>query len=257
MTETLRSVQLLGLPVAVHRRAVQHDDTLRRELALVRAGQEAEAGARLAALSQELQGRFQSFTTEQSAQLQAAGDDATIDLTFQLPVEAADGAERLGALLDEVDELCRSGELVTLVTPPEAVAYRRWFLGEFVRQLRDGEAPRPWSAQDAPAVPDDVVAHASPVGDTLGPPLFVDGDLDLFGAPTLRAAIAERLEAGATSIVVDLSSCSFIDSVGLSLLLTTRERCRAAGGGLSVIGAGDNALRLFETVGVRELLVRQ
>ena len=108
---------------------------------------------------------------------------------------------------------------------------------------------RRWRDDDAPT-------PRRTASEDRGPPLFVDGDLDLFGAPTLRAAIAERLEAGATTIVVDLSACGFIDSVGLSLLLTTRERCRAAGGGLSVIGAGENALRLFETVGVRELLVQ-
>lgn len=234
-------VRLVSLPVGVHRRAAEHDDTLRRELALVRAGREADAGARLAALSQELEGRFRGFTTEQTAQLDAADGGGTIDLVYELPPDAADAAEQLGALLDEVDDLCRSGALVTRCTPPDLVAYRRWFLGEFVGQIRRGRPPRPWPGSVEPALP----------------PLFVDGDLDLFGAPALRAAIAERLEAGVTTIVVDLSNCGFIDSVGLSLLLTTRERCRAAGGGLSVIGAGESALRLFETVGVKELLVSE
>ena len=86
-------------------------------------------------------------------------------------------------------------------------------------------------------------------------PVYVDGDLDLFGAPAVRAAIAERLEAGITTIAIDLSDCGFIDSVGLSLLLTSRERCVAAGGSFQVIGAGESALRLFETVGVKDLLI--
>ena len=253
MNEPLVTVQLLGLPVAVHRRAAAHDDTLRRELALVRAGAEADAGARLFALSTELEGRLGGFTAEQRTQLDTADDDATIDLTYELPAFAAEAAEHLGDLLDEVDDLCRSGELVTLVTPPESLVYRRWLLGEFVEQIRNGRPPRPWT--EVAAALDEVETDPPPPARPPDPPLFVEGDLDLFGAPTLRAAIAERLEAGATTIVVDLSACGFIDSVGLSLLLTTRERCRAAGGGLSVIGAGENALRLFETVGVRELLV--
>ena len=86
-------------------------------------------------------------------------------------------------------------------------------------------------------------------------PLYVGGDLDLFGAPALRSAIAERLEAGMTTIVLDLSDCGFIDSVGLSLLLTSRERCVSAGGSFTVIGAGEAAMRLFETVGVKDLLI--
>lgn len=86
-------------------------------------------------------------------------------------------------------------------------------------------------------------------------PIHVEGDLDLFGAPAVRTAIGERLGAGVPAIVLDLSDCSFIDSVGLSLLLTTRERCVSAGGSFSVIGAGEAALRLFETVGVKDLLI--
>jgi anti-anti-sigma factor len=239
----------------VHRRAVAHDDTLRRELALVRAGREADVGARLLALSTELEGQFGGFTAAQRAQLEDAGEDDTVDLTYELPAAAADAAEHLGELLDEVDELCRTGELVTLVTPPEAVAYRHWLLGEFVEQIREHRPPRPWS--DVAAMLDQPNDEEATGSAPPGPPLFVEGDLDLFGAPTLRAAIAERLEAGVVTIVVDLSNCGFIDSVGLSLLLTTRERCRAAGGGLSVIGAGENALRLFETVGVKDMLLSQ
>ena len=86
-------------------------------------------------------------------------------------------------------------------------------------------------------------------------PVYVEGDLDLFGAPAVRTAIAERLEAGVTAIVIDLSDCGFIDSVGLSLLLTSLERCVSAGGSFEVIGARESALRLFETVGVKDLLI--
>ena len=54
-------------------------------------------------------------------------------------------------MLDEADVFCREGELLTLATPADEVAFRRWFLNEFVRQLR-GEPPRRWSgAPDAPA----------------------------------------------------------------------------------------------------------
>ncbi len=47
--------------------------------------------------------------------------------------------------MDEADDYCRAGQhLLTLVTPPEALAFRRWYLGEFVRQIA-GEQPRPWT----------------------------------------------------------------------------------------------------------------
>ncbi|MBA2438213.1 MAG: hypothetical protein H0V52_07665, partial [Acidimicrobiia bacterium] len=50
----------------------------------------------------------------------------------------------LGELLDESDEFCKKGEhLLTLTTPAEPLALRRWFLGEFVAQI-DGADPTPW-----------------------------------------------------------------------------------------------------------------
>ena len=260
MTE-LVTVRLVGVPVEIHRRAGDHQDTLARELALVDVGAEADVSERLAALTDDLRQRFGAFTGEQREALLAADErgDATIDLAYELPAEAADASERLGALLDEVDELCRTGELVTLVTPPDLLAYRRWILGEFVEQIRSGREARPWDVSlvtdERTDAVDVTAAGAAPVD--AGEPLRVAADLDLLGAPRLRSAIAARLEAGATSVVVDLTGVEFIDSVGLSLLLTTRERCRALGGSFEVVGAGENALRLFETAGVHSLLVRE
>lgn len=249
--EQVVSVQLLALPVDLHRRASDHQNTLRRELALVEAGEPAAAGARLIELSQTFRERYGAFTERQEATLAGAADEHVLNLTYDVPADAADAAEQLDLLLDEIDEVCRTGQLVTLVTPSNAVAYRKWFLGEFIHQIRDGRPPRPWPGVAVDAPPEE---PSAPVGDV--EPIAVDGDLDLFGAPALRTTIVERLEAGETWVVVDLSRCAFIDSVGLSLLLTTRERCRAAGGGLTVVGADDAALRLFDTVGVRELLTR-
>ena len=78
--------------------------------------------------------------------IQAALDrgDTDIDLCYVVPPEAADGALRLATLLDEADHFCRSGELLTLATLPESLAFRRWYLEEFVRQVA-GHPARPWA----------------------------------------------------------------------------------------------------------------
>ena len=70
--------------------------------------------------------------------------DRTIDLRYDVPPEVADGVVRLGALLDEADEFCRSGDLLTLATLPGNLAFRRWYLEEFARQVA-GQLPCPWS----------------------------------------------------------------------------------------------------------------
>ncbi|MDP9441273.1 MAG: hypothetical protein M3P34_03640 [Actinomycetota bacterium] len=51
-------------------------------------------------------------------------------------------------MLDEPDEFCRSGnQLLTLATPPELLAFRRWYLREFNAQLQ-GQPPLPWPEAD-------------------------------------------------------------------------------------------------------------
>ncbi len=101
---------------------------------------------RLLALVAELSERFSGFSVEQTGQLQAALDrgESTIDLVYRVPPEVRQAIIDLGDMLDEADAFCREGkELLTLATPPPALAFRRWFLEEFVRQL-DGEAALPW-----------------------------------------------------------------------------------------------------------------
>lgn len=143
----LLPVQILGLPLDVYQRASEHNDELLREFALIREDDSDQVPARLLALVDELQARFGAFTEGPASRLQdaVARGDETIDLLYEVPAEAADAAIRLGTLLEEADDFCRSGELLTLATVPEGLAFRRWFLGEFVSQIA-GRQPRPWSA---------------------------------------------------------------------------------------------------------------
>lgn len=146
-SEDVVEVRILSLPIPVLQVAREHGDGLLREFTLIELGEGDATGVpeRLVALGEELRERFSGFTAATDAQLaeaEAAGA-GQVDLVYRLPPDAAEASERLGTLLDEADEYCRSGELLTLVTPPEALAFRRWFLGEFVRQI-GGEAPRSW-----------------------------------------------------------------------------------------------------------------
>ncbi|MGH9265636.1 MAG: hypothetical protein ACRD1D_13190 [Acidimicrobiales bacterium] len=143
----LLPVEILGLPLDVYQRASEHNDELLREFALIREDGSDHVPARLLALIEELHGRFGAFTEGPTSALQGAlvRGDRDIDLHYEVPAEAADGAVRLGALLDEADAFCRSGDLLTLATVPESLAFRRWFLDEFVSQIA-GHPPRSWPA---------------------------------------------------------------------------------------------------------------
>ena len=151
-SEELITVHVLGLPTALQVQAQQQNDELTRELMLVaeqmrQRGTAGELPVRFVELVSALSGRYAIFTAEQEAQLSAAiaAGEPTIDLTYTLPASAASAAGALGAILDEADDYCRQGQLLlTLATPPELVAYRRWFLDQFVDQA-GGAAPVSWS----------------------------------------------------------------------------------------------------------------
>ena len=157
-------VRLLGLPLDVYRRMQQRNDELLREFSLIVLG--ARGGVtngrvpeRLLALTEEVRARFAPESAGFREQLDTAEarGDVFADIVSSLPADARDAIEKLGRLLDEADEFCKGGdELLTLTTPPELLAFRRWLLGEVVSQI-DGGEPVPWSEAPAAAVPDEVV----------------------------------------------------------------------------------------------------
>ena len=156
----LVDVRIIALPLPVVQLAREHGEGLMREFALIKLADEEESRvpARLTDLVNELTERFSGFTVATDAELAEAEarGDGEMDLTYRVPAEAAEACVRLGELMDEADEYCRAGKhLLTLVTPPEALAFRRWFFDEFIRQIA-GEAPLSW--------PDYVAAHPEEAG---------------------------------------------------------------------------------------------
>ena len=147
----LVTVRFPSLPVRVHARTAEHSDELMREFTYIRAQsadpEAANVPAKLLDLVDELSGRYSGFTAGSQAELDEAMSTGkeTIDLEYTVPADVGAACIHLNELLDAADEYCREGDvLLTLATPDDLVAYRRWFLEEFVRQAA-GEAPRPWS----------------------------------------------------------------------------------------------------------------
>jgi hypothetical protein len=156
MADALVTIRLLGLPVSLHARSSEHSDELMREFTYIRAQSEDHDAptvpGRLLDLVDELQGRYAGFTTGTEAELDQAINDRRdrIDLEYRVPPDVGPMCVHLGELLDAADDFCRQGELLlTLSTPDDVVAYRRWFLDEFIRQSA-GEEPRPFSSVAAP-----------------------------------------------------------------------------------------------------------
>jgi anti-sigma B factor antagonist len=82
------------------------------------------------------------------------------------------------------------------------------------------------------------------------PVLVVKGEIDLAVAPSLRQGLTELLDAGHSSIVVDLIEASFLDSIALGVLVGALEQCRAAGGDLHLLVTEPRILRVLEITGL-------
>ncbi len=143
-----------GLPVALQQMpvetyvefAIQHRE-LRRELRLL-----SLAHGDTYPIATSISRVFRMFedqlrrTTGRDALEDALEDGRAglLDLHLVVPPELPHTASRMVDMLELADSFCRSERLLTLATSPEQRAFRRWYLGEFVRQ-GDGEAPTPWS----------------------------------------------------------------------------------------------------------------
>ncbi len=62
--------------------------------------------------------------------------------------------------------------------------------------------------------------------------LMLDGEIDLASAHLLVDSIDEVIEDGATVVVLDFTSVSFINSTGLGAMVAATKRLRADGGDL-------------------------
>ncbi len=85
--------------------------------------------------------------------------------------------------------------------------------------------------------------------DEIGPDEYVislNGDIDLYTAPELKTELHRLIDAGATRIVVDLTSATFIDSTTLGVLLGALKRFRPTGGELALVCSDPNIRRVFE-----------
>jgi anti-sigma B factor antagonist len=84
--------------------------------------------------------------------------------------------------------------------------------------------------------------------------LIVHGELDLSTVDVLRESL-RRDEARAATVVLDLRQLQFIDSSGLSLLVSEQQRAREDGFRFAIaVGGAPAVQRLFELTGLQGTL---
>lgn len=81
-----------------------------------------------------------------------------------------------------------------------------------------------------------------------------EGELDVSTAPLLHEVLLDASsEERFDGIVLDLSALSFVDSTGLSLLVSTNRRMNGFGRVLILLGAQLNVRHVFEVTGLTEV----
>jgi len=84
--------------------------------------------------------------------------------------------------------------------------------------------------------------------------VHVHGELDALTAPAVRQALSTVIdEHGSLSVRIDLSGMTFIDSMGLSVLLDPLNKLRKKGGDLTLANPQPTARRIFEIVGFTKI----
>jgi anti-sigma B factor antagonist len=95
----------------------------------------------------------------------------------------------------------------------------------------------------------DMNRTALPGGGTV---IRVEGELDLSTAPALEEALTE---AGFSErLVVDLTTCTFVDSSAVRVLVASARDSEAAGGTLALVVTDPGILRVLEISGVDTML---
>jgi anti-sigma B factor antagonist len=84
--------------------------------------------------------------------------------------------------------------------------------------------------------------------------MTLGGELDLVSAPRLRNAITSLRGESIDEVIVDLSDLTYIDSVGIGLLVASRRRLDAEGRAFSVRNPAPQVRRLLEITGLVDYL---
>ncbi|MDQ1682089.1 MAG: hypothetical protein QOH99_630, partial [Frankiaceae bacterium] len=139
-------ISLGDVPTDLLLNAKAHVDSVIRELVLSANG---AASGLTAALPAHLADLINSVVTEFSdarqaikRQALAAAErgDARTTLELSLPLEAADAGERYLKALAEADSYARASRLLTLASPAQHQAFRRWYVTSLVEALRSAAA---------------------------------------------------------------------------------------------------------------------
>lgn len=149
--DLLFDVALVGIPVELWQQATADHDEMYREFRLMTAHDVTAVNGTANAVSNaivDLQQRgIYGKSVEDHLHAALRRGEKKADLSISVSRSTRDFVAQFVELLRIADEYCRNGELLMRDMPAQSIAFREWYLGEFVRQI-DGEPPTSWNDRD-------------------------------------------------------------------------------------------------------------
>ena len=84
--------------------------------------------------------------------------------------------------------------------------------------------------------------------------MAVSGDVDLYVAGDLKDRLSEAADDGASVLVLDFSQVTFVDSMGLGVLVGGMKRLRGQGGELHLVASRPELQRILEITGMDRII---
>lgn len=82
----------------------------------------------------------------------------------------------------------------------------------------------------------------------------VQGDLDVYSSAALRNQILETIDKGDSRIIVDLEHVDFLDSTGVSVMVSGLRLARNSHGTLVLVQPGDQVQRMLKLTHLDKVL---
>lgn len=146
-----RTVRFVGVPVKAYLELQQYNDALFREIELIGIALDTPGGHgedepdRLVSLVEQLRPMFRASSDQhrETVAAAAARGQATVDIELRAAPSIVPAARTYVGLLEETEDLSRSGRLLTPPPPAYVSSLRRWFVDQLAAQLLEGASPLP------------------------------------------------------------------------------------------------------------------
>jgi anti-sigma B factor antagonist len=84
--------------------------------------------------------------------------------------------------------------------------------------------------------------------------VVLDGEIDISTCPAIRRFLMAAISGGDVHLAVDMSGVTFIDAIGIGVLVAAANRARQAGGGLSLLAPSRQVRRLLDVLHLDAIL---